>query len=109
MYSLDFAPFLCFLPFRSRILPFSSRIGVCCPPAPHPISIEPMLGYAGGVQPPPVLYCTVLYCTVLYVSVQAVCSPHLYKHRMARIGETCLISLYVLPAILLSIVFNIPR
>ena len=40
---------------------------------------------------------------------KAVCSPHLYKHRMARIGETCLISLYVLPAILLSLVFNIPR
>ena len=54
-------------------------------------------------------HCTVLYCTVLCMRVQAVCSPHLYKHRMARIGETCLISLYVLPAILLSIVFNIPR
>ena len=40
---------------------------------------------------------------------QAVCDPHHYQHRLARVGHELIIMYYVLPAILLACILNIPR
>ena len=40
---------------------------------------------------------------------QAVCFPHSYQYRLAKTGHKLLIAYYVLPAILIAGLLNIPR
>jgi hypothetical protein len=40
---------------------------------------------------------------------QAVCFPHSYQYRLAKTGHKLLIAYYVLPAIILGCLLNIPR